>query len=124
MRLQDESYGNRALKAELKDAYLQLLTISEARLNYARTVEALRRINGEVAYERLPIAKAELENAEQIFDETGIRRILALLDNHKVWFHYYKATQTFQRYKERTRILVEEALQPLSPLSRLVPRLH
>lgn len=123
MRLQNESYENRSLKAELKDAYLQLLTISEARLNYAGTVEALRRFNGEVAYERLSAAKAELEKAEQTFDEAGIRRTLALLDNNKVWFRYYKATQAFHQYKERTKVLAEETLQPLSPLSRIVPRL-
>jgi transcriptional regulator with XRE-family HTH domain len=123
MRLQNESYENRSLKAELKDVYLQLLTISEARLNYAGTVEALRRFNGEVAYERLPTAKSELAKAEQTFDEAGIRRTLALLDTKKVWFHYYKASQAFYQYKERTKILAEEALQPLSPLSRRVPRL-
>ncbi len=76
IRLQNEGYENRSLKAELKCAYLQLLTISEARLNYAGTVEALRRFNGDVAYERLPTAKSELEKAEQAFDEASIRRTL------------------------------------------------
>lgn len=123
IRLQNEGYENRSLKAELKSAYLQLLTISEARLNYAGTVEALRRFNGDVAYEQLPTAKSELEKAEQAFDEASIRRILVLFDNNKVWFRYYKATQAFHQYKECTKVLVEEALQPLSPLSRRVLRL-
>jgi len=123
VQLQDASHRNRTLKDELKDAYIKLLIISEARLNCAGTVETLRRYNGEVAYERLPVAKAELESAEQAFDEAGIYRILALLDNNKVWIRYYKATQAFQQYKERTRNLVEEALRPLSLLSRRVPRL-
>lgn len=124
VRLQDESYRNRTLKDQLKDAYIKLLIVSEARLNCAGTVEALRRFNLEGSYKQLPIAKADLENAERAFDEADVHRILAQLDNNKVWFHYYLATEAFRQYMERTSSLVEEALQPLSPVSRIIPRWH
>jgi transcriptional regulator with XRE-family HTH domain len=123
VRLREASDRNRTFKNELKDAYIKLLTVSEARLNYAGTVEALRRFNQESIYQRLPIAKSEFVTAEQAFDEASVHRILVLFDNSKVWGHYYKATQVFEQYKERTSSLVEEALLPLSPLSRIVPKL-
>jgi hypothetical protein len=123
-RLQDASHRNHTLKDQLRDAYMKLLIVSEARLNWAGTVEALRRFNLEGSYKRLPIDKADLENAERAFDEADVYRILVLLDNNKVWFHYYLATEAFRQYMKRTSSLVEEALQPRSPVSYIIPRWH
>lgn len=107
---------------ELKNAYLQLLTVSEARLEFASIVEAIRTYNGEIANERLPQVKAELVNAEQAFNEKEVRHTLLLFDNNKVWFHYRKATMAFEGYIERTKEIVEQALKPRSPLTVLVMR--
>ncbi len=111
-----------SLKEDLKHAYHKLLVISETRLDFAGVVEVLRKYNGEVAYTRLPQSKAELDTAEQEFDEANVLRTLALLDNNKVWFRYWKATQAFQKYTRRTQSLVEAALRPRSPLVKIVPR--
>lgn len=123
LHLQKESLEDFRWK-ELKEAYLKLLTVSEARLKFVGTVEALRRYNGVMAYQRLPEAKAECDQAEQAFDEGSVHRILALFDNNKVWWHYYRATDAYQEYCKRTKELVEQAMQPRSPLSVIVPRLH
>lgn len=107
-------------KDRLEAAYQQLWDISEARFQFAGVVEALRKIRGEVAYETLPRVKKELENAEAAFHENEVRQVLRFLDNNKVWPHYVLGTAAFEKHKERTKNLVEEALQPQSPLIRPV----
>jgi hypothetical protein len=110
-------------KDKLEAAYRQLITISEARFQFAGTVEALRKISGDVAHEALPHAKTSLDEAEQAFHESEVRRTLMLLDNNNVWAHYFMATEAFRKYKERTKDLVEEAMKSPSPLVRYVLRI-
>ena len=110
-------------KDRLEVAYRQLINIAEARFQFAGVVEALRKFNGEVAYRTLPQAKKELDDAELVFHEKDVMRTLRLLDNNKVWSHYVMGTASFEKYKERTKDLVEEALKPRSPLVRIIPNL-
>lgn len=107
-------------KDRLEVAYRQLINIAEARFQFAGVVEALRKFNGDVAYETLPLVKKELDAAELVFHENEVRQTLILLDNNKVWSHYVMGTAAFEKYKERTKDLVEEALKPRSPLVRPV----
>jgi transcriptional regulator with XRE-family HTH domain len=102
---------------KLEDAYQKLLTIAQARLAFAGTIEVLRKYNSKFTYERLPQEKARLDAAEQDFDEDEVWRTLALLDNNKVWVHYVKGTSKFQEYKKRTQDLIEHAMKPPSLLS-------
>jgi transcriptional regulator with XRE-family HTH domain len=117
--------GNLPLSARdrLEDAYRKLLAVSQARLDFAATVEAIRRYNGDIPHERLPREAAGLEAAEQAFDEDDAWRTLALLDNDKVWAHYSRTSEAFKKYRERTKGLVEEAMKPLSPLQRRIFRI-
>ena len=111
-------------KDKLEDAYRQLMTISEARFQFAGVVEALRKFGGEVAHEALPQAKSELEDAERTFHEKEVRQTITLLDNDKIWPHYVMGTEAFKKHKERTKDLVEEVLEPRSLLTRPVLNLE
>lgn len=107
-------------KDRLEAAYQQLWNVSEARFQFAGVVEALRKIRGEVAYETLPRVKQELEDAELAFHEKEARQVLRFLDNNKVWPHYMLGTAAYEKYKERTKKLVEEALEARSRLTHPV----
>ncbi len=110
-------------KDRLEVAYRQLIDIVETRFQFASVVEALRKFNGEVAYETLPRVKKELDAAEVVFHEQEVARTLRLLDNNKAWSHYVMGTVSFNKYRERTKDLVEKALEPRSPLVYIIPNI-
>lgn len=107
------SYLSQRDRLEL--TYRQLITIAEARFNFIGTVEAVRKFGGEVAYNALPLAKQKWEEAEQVFQEDEVAQTLNLLDNNKVWHHYFTATAAFNKYHERTKNLVNKIVQVQSP---------
>ena len=89
-------------RSEVKDAYHKLLSITEARLEFAGTIEAIRLRNSPHGSQNFAQRKQDTEVAEQAFDEVEVRRTLLLRDDGSVWKKYVTTKKAYTGYIKRS----------------------